>query len=243
LKLKVVSTEPEQEGNVGSVARLMKNFGFNDLWIVNPKCQLNAKAVALASRANDVLNSARIVKTLQEAISDCDVVIGTTSLSARRPSNLLRTAVPPDGIARELVNSKSKIALVLGRESSGLSNVELNQCDFVVTIPSSKEYRALNVSTACAILLYELSKNMHYSGVSVTPADRLARKTLLDNFSKLSQAACVPEYRRKLAERAFRNLVSRQFISKREALLLTGTFRRAVMMFERLRSRRKSTLK
>jgi len=227
MQIRVVFVEPEREGNIGSIARIMKNFGFADLWIVNPKTQIDSEARAYASHADDILQRSRIVTTLEEALKDCGQIVGTTAIPGQRPSNVLRVVLSPEEYAEKIRLSKERICLMFGRESTGLSNEELNQCDVIMTIPVSKGYRTLNVASACAIVLYELYKHMHGAQKAFQPVDSDIRARLIGYFEKLADLVGTPSYRQRKAVRAFRNMISRGLLSKREALLLMGIMRRA----------------
>jgi len=233
MNFRIILVEPENEGNVGSVARAMKNFGFNDLWIVNPKMEIGSQANALASHARDILQKARRVRTIEEATEGCGQVVGTTAISGTRPSNILRTTLSPEEYARLIGSIDEQIGLVFGRESLGLSNEELDRCDALITIPACAEYRTLNVAMACTIILYELHKHLHQVEKAIRPADSETRNRLIEHFQKLTDLARTPEHRRRMAIRAFRNLLSRGLPSKRETLLLMGIVRRACRLAER----------
>ncbi len=227
MQIRVVFVEPEHEGNIGLIARIMKNFGFADLWIVNPKTQINSEARAYASHADDILRRSKIVTTLDEALKDCDQIAGTTAIPGQRPSNILRVVLSPEEYAEKIGQSKERICLVFGRESTGLSNEELNRCDIIITIPASKDYRTLNVASACAIVLYESYRHMHGAQKAFQPVDSHIRARLVGYFEKLVGLVGVPSHRQRKAVRAFRNVISRGLLSKREALLLMGIIRRA----------------
>ena len=209
MDIRVVLVELEHEGNIGSIARLMKDFGLSELWLVNPKVDIGAEAWSFASHANDILTDATFVKTLDEALDGVGYVVGTTSISAKRSSNLLRATITPQELAQTVCAVKGSVALLLGRESTGLSNEELAKCDVSITIPASPAYRTLNVASAAAIIFYELwmvqstSRRGH-----LKEADR--------------------EYRERLTVKAFKNIICRAFISRREATLIIGTFREII---------------
>lgn len=118
------------------------------------------------------------------------------------------------------------MALLFGRESKGLSNDELNKCDSIVTIPTNPLYKTLNIATASAIILYELwkAKVKHPKGYfeEASRENRLRLIKLFDQFSEYS----LPPYKRKIATKAFQNIISRAFISKREATLIIGVLRK-----------------
>lgn len=207
MQIRVVLVEPEHEGNIGAIARVMKNFGFTDLWIVNPKVQIDSQAMACASHADDILRESKIVATLDEAAENCSRIAGTTAIPGRSPSNILRVALSPEEFAENIGAIRGRVCVVFGRESSGLSNEELNRCDVLVTIPASKDYRTLNVTSACAIILYELYRRLRSIEKTMQPADPQTRKRLISYFDALTQLAKAPCHRRRLAVRAFRNVL------------------------------------
>ncbi|MDQ1280249.1 MAG: hypothetical protein QG670_1512 [Thermoproteota archaeon] len=227
MNVRVILVGPEHGGNVGTVARLIKNFGFRDLWLVNPRMELGFEAEAFAAHAKDVLNRVVIVSDLDKAFEGVSFIVGTTAVHAKKTSNVFRISVTPEELAKKAVTIKGTIALLFGRESKGLSNEELRRCDVVVSIPSSPLYRTLNVSSATAILLYELWK-----AKSERPRgcfEEVSRDNLLwliRLFDQFSQESSLPVHKRDLATKAFHNVVSRAFISKREATLMMGVFRR-----------------
>jgi TrmH family RNA methyltransferase len=223
--IRVILLEPEKSGNIGSVARSMRNFDLDDLWIVSPKTRINGEARAFAMRGLPILESAKIVTSLDQAIKDVDAVAGTSSVAARSSSNLSRVAITPKQLAERTSTSKGTLGIVFGRESSGLNNQEVEACDFMVTIPASPEYNVLNIAVAASILFYELfhSKVANQSG----RASQSAKKRLLLQFDYLAAVSDLQPHKRRLAQRAFRNVISRSFISAREASLLVGIFRKA----------------
>jgi len=227
MQVRVVLVEPEHDGNIGSIARVMKNFGFTDLWIVNPKTQIGPQARAYASHAGDILKKSKIVTTIKEASKDCTQIVGTTAVPSRRPSNVLRVTLSPEEYADRIRSKRERVCLLFGRESTGLSNTELDQCDALITIPTTKDYRTLNVASACAIILYELRKHVSYFEKTIQPVDSQTRRRLVGYFDKLTHLVGAPSHRRRFAVRAFRNVLSRGLLSKREALLLMGIVRRA----------------
>jgi TrmH family RNA methyltransferase len=230
LKVRVVLVEPEHEGNVGSIARLMKNFDLSKLCLVNPKVEIGNGAYSLAVHAGEILEKASIVEYLDDALEGAQWVVGTTSIVAKKPGNLRRTAITLEELAEKTMNRKEEVALLFGREGSGLSNRELDRCDVVVSIPSSSTYRALNVASAAAIVFYELRKVEGNRGGRgyLEEADAEMRERILRLFNALAMKGGTPNHKRILADKAFKNIVSRTFMSKREAALIVGVMRRAV---------------
>ncbi len=224
--VRVVLLEPEKPGNIGAIARSMRNFDLNDLWIINPKTRLDGDARAFAMRGLQILESARVVQTFDEALDDIHVVVGTSSVRARSSSNLSRVAITPKQLAERVSSIKGSIAIVFGRESSGLTNQELDACDFMVTIPASQDYNVLNVATAASIMFYEIFHKTKSRQDEL--ASEPSKQRLLIQFDLLTRKCKMQTHRRKLAQRAFRNVISRSFISRREASLLVGVYRKAV---------------
>jgi tRNA/rRNA methyltransferase len=233
MHLRVVLVEPEHDGNVGSIARLMRNFDFDELWIVNPQTPLGDEAVAFASHAKDLIETVTKVGFLDEALKDVSLAVGTTSILPKRTANVLRTAVTPEEFTRIVGPIKGTVALLLGRESKGLSNLELEKCDLVVSIPTAYRYRALNVASAAGIVLYELWKSQHgFRRIYIKEADRESRHRLVEMFDRLCGEALVAPHKRRLAVRAFLNVLSRAPASSRETSLLLGVVRQTVQKLE-----------
>ena len=140
--------------NIGSAARAMKTMGLSQLILVDPIEMPNGQAQALAAGATDVLAKAKVVSTLEEAISECGLVVGTSARSRTLPWPMLE----PRGCGAKLIDEAHEypVALVFGRESSGLTNDELQLCHFHVQIPANPEYSSLNLAMAVQTLSYEV---------------------------------------------------------------------------------------
>lgn len=140
--------------NIGSAARAMKTMGLSQLVLVDPIEMPNGQAQALAAGATDVLANAKVVSTLEEAIEDCGLVVGTSARSRTLPWPMLE----PRGCGEKLIEEANNfpVALVFGRESSGLTNDELQLCHFHVQIAANPEYSSLNLAMAVQTLSYEV---------------------------------------------------------------------------------------
>jgi len=234
--MRVVLVEPEYEGNIGSVARLMKNFELNELWLVRPKAKLGETARAYAMHAQEILASARVVDDLPKALKSVSYVVGTTAVSAKRPSNLKRTSITPFEFARIVASTSRRVALLFGSESTGLSNRILGSCDLTITIPASSNYRTLNVANAAAIVFYELFKaGKKAERTFMEEASKQDKERITRFFKKLSKEIRIPFYKQVLAEKAFRNIIARTLISRREASLMSGVLRKAADKIRRFR--------
>ncbi len=165
-KIQIILVNTSHPGNIGSAARAMKTMGLSQLVLVNPESFPDPKAIEMSSHADDIVNSARVVSSLKEALEGCSLAIGT---SARMRSIDLRPLNPKE-CAEKLIevikrngnnidlnkNNHSKVALVFGREKTGLTNEELLHCHYHVMIPSNPEYSSLNLAAAVQVLCYEL---------------------------------------------------------------------------------------
>ncbi len=152
--IRIVLINTSHPGNIGAAARAMKNMCLDQLVLVAPKFFPSAEATARASGADDVLARARVVGTLQEAVADCNTVVGATA----RLRSVRWQQVNPNECARlALVQAvKGPVALVFGREASGLTNEELDRCTHLMHIPTNPEYSSLNVAMAVQVMAYEL---------------------------------------------------------------------------------------
>lgn len=153
--LRIVLVEPREAGNVGAAARAMKNFGFQDLSIVGEHPPLLPVAGWWASGAEDVLERAQFAATLREAIADANLVVATTSARGRNtPVDL----TPPQLTAEvAALGNDQTVALVFGREDSGLTRQELTLCHRTAIIPTNERFPTMNLAQAVAVFCYELS--------------------------------------------------------------------------------------
>ncbi len=153
--VKVILVETSHPGNIGASARAMKNMGLTELVLVNPLDFPSMKAVFRSASAGDVVRSAQVVETLEEAIADCQLVIGTSARERRIPWPLLS----PKECGEKVVTAfegDQKVGLLFGRESHGLKNEELQQCQFHVNIPTGEAYSSLNLGMAVQVICYEV---------------------------------------------------------------------------------------
>lgn len=152
--VRIVLVNTSDQRNIGSAARAMKTMGISDLVLVEPEEQPEGKAHALAAGATDVLANARQVSTLEEAIADCQLVLATSA----RSRTLDWPMVTPREAGAKVVSEgrAAKVALVFGREASGLTNDELQLSHFHTHIPANPEYSSLNLAMAVQTLCYEV---------------------------------------------------------------------------------------
>ncbi|WP_220804947.1 tRNA (cytosine(32)/uridine(32)-2'-O)-methyltransferase TrmJ [Pseudomonas sp. NCCP-436] len=153
--IRVVLVGTSHPGNIGGAARAMKNMGLSRLVLVEPEDFPSGEAVARASGATDVLDAARVVGSLEEALAGCSLVIGTSARDRRIPWPLLD---PRECGARSCEHAASggEVALVFGREYAGLTNEELQRCQYHVHIPTDPGFSSLNLAAAVQVLVYEV---------------------------------------------------------------------------------------
>ncbi|MFZ1344015.1 RNA methyltransferase [Thiothrix eikelboomii] len=150
----IVMIQTSHPGNIGSAARAMKTMGIHDLRLVNPTRFHSPETKALASGADDILEQARLCSSLQAALADCHYVIGTSARSERSlPWPQMDARECGQWVAEHL--PQQKIALVFGRERTGLTNEELEHCQALVHIPMAFDFFSLNIAAAIQIICYE----------------------------------------------------------------------------------------
>ncbi len=152
--IRIVLVRPTHPGNIGATARAMKNMCLEDLCLVAPKDFPSPQANARAGRAEDVLARAAVVNSLDEALKECHLVVG----SSGRPRRIEWPMLDPRTCGEKLVSGagQGKVALLFGRERNGLTNAELDRCQFVVQIPANADYPSLNIACAVQVLAYEI---------------------------------------------------------------------------------------
>lgn len=155
-QIRIVLVETSHTGNMGSVARAMKTMGLSNLTLVNPIVKPDSQSTALAAGASDIIHRAKIVSSFDEAIADCQLVVGTSARSRTLPWPMLTARECGEKVVQEASVPNQKVALVFGRERVGLTNDELKKCHYHVMIPANPDYSSLNLAMAVQILSYEI---------------------------------------------------------------------------------------
>jgi tRNA/rRNA methyltransferase len=226
LDLRVVLVRPKGSGNIGSVARAMKNFGVRDLAIVGGGRTESFLARSMASHARDVLKSARRFATLREAVADCGLVVGTTC----RGGLYREHSRPPREAAPTIVSAarKAKCALVFGPEDHGLSNEDLKHCQQIITIPTDPEYPSLNLAQAAIVCLYEIFAaaldDVAREEIERAPAEDVER--LFDKMkTSLLEIGYLDPQNPEHILFAFRRIFGRGGLEEKDVRILIGLFR------------------
>ena len=226
MKIYTVFVEPKTPGNIGFLARSMKNFGLKKLALINP-CELENSAYYQASHARDVVQDAKIYDTLSEFIKDNEIttVVGTTG-TAGGSYNIPRIPITPNELGNSMCID-GNIALLFGREGEGLSNDELELCDILVTIPTSEEYPIMNISHAAAIVFYEIYKNQKEYPVENMEIASFEEKNIITELcNEIISKLDYPDHKRKNVEIITKRIIGRAFIAGRESKMLRGTLKR-----------------
>ena len=183
-----ILVKPQLGENIGACARSMKNFGFKNLLIVDPKINFpNHKAKATSVGAYDIINKAKVYKETQKAINNFDIVI---SLSARRRDINKRHISLNDFIKLVKKRNKSNFGLMFGPEASGLSNEDLSYSNYVLQIPTSPKFTSLNLSHSLTIICYEIFKLFNENlfeknGVNIKISSKLKINSLIKHLLTL----------------------------------------------------------
>lgn len=210
----VVLVNPKYDGNIGSVARVIKNFGFYTLKLVSPY-ELKRDAYAMASHASDVLDACITYESLEEAIRNYELIIGTTSKPSRWHARM--PSFSPKQI-KDKIRSK-KVSVLFGPEDKGLSNEELEMCDMIMHIPTSQEYPVMNLSHAVAVVLYELSD---IGCDTIEQASREAKELFYKRCEDLLDLIPYPEHRKHKTLLILRRVIGRAGVTSEELRNLQG---------------------
>jgi TrmH family RNA methyltransferase len=168
--VRIVLVEPQEAGNVGAVARAMKNFGFTDLWIVGGrKERVDDVSAWWAVGAIDIVENAIRVDTLDEALADCHLTVATTAVRERQVFDEL-TPASVASLAAEHLGEGQRLAIVFGRETFGLSGREVMLCQRTASIPTWPEFATMNLAQSVAIFCYELGKGLRPARKEKEPA-------------------------------------------------------------------------
>ena len=170
--IRIVMVNTSHPGNIGAAARAMKNMGLQSLYLVEPKVFPSAEATARASGADDLLAQAVVCNSLDEAVAGCTLVVGASA----RLRSISWPQLDPRQCAARVVEEcvDAPVAVVFGREHSGLTNAELSRCHYLVNIPTNPEYPSLNIAAAIQVIAYELRMTQEAGGKVVAAESKSA---------------------------------------------------------------------
>ena len=221
-EVSIVLVEPLYDGNVGFTARVMKNFGFTRLVLVNP-CTLGDDAIMRASHARDVLEGARRM-TIDEVYREFDFVVATSGEVSKSVCTPMRMPYYAPAEVREAVaDIDGTVAVLFGRENWGLSNEELKRANLICTIPTSEVYPILNLSHAVGILCYELANLPRGTYPLASPVEMNSLYQHIDDFLDRVDH---PDFKRENTMLLIHRVLGRAKLTIREASTLHGLMRR-----------------
>ena len=222
-EIDIVLVSPLYEGNVGFAARVMKNFGFTRLVLIDP-CPIGDEAFIRAAHASDVLEKAEHL-TFAEVCSRSSIVIATTGEVSKSVCNPMRMPYFSPNEIRNLVEDiDGHISILFGRENWGLNNEEIQKSDIICTIPSSKEYPILNLSHAVGIVCYELAYLQRGDYLLASREDMEHLYAHIDSYLTLIGH---PDFKRQPTMLLIRRVLGRAMLTSREATTLHGLMRRS----------------
>lgn len=218
----IVLVEPIYEGNVGFCARVMKNFGFSRLVLVNP-CPLGSEARARASHARDVLENA-VHATLAEVRRESSLVVATTGEVSKSVCTPTRMPYYEPAELRGMIKDiEGTVSILFGRENWGLSNTEIRESDIICTIPASQAYPILNLSHAVGIVCYELAGLPRGTYRLASPVEMASLLSHIDAFLDEIEH---PDFKRENTMTLIRRILGRTQLTSREVSTIHGLLRR-----------------
>jgi len=230
--VRVVLVRPQNEGNVGAVARAMMNFGLDDLHIVAPECKVGIDARRRAMHADWILADAKTHDSLGGALKGVDMTVGTTGVKTENAKKFPRITMTPRQFSEKVKGFEGSIAILFGQEDFGLDQKTVNRCDMLVTIPTSDEYPIMNLSHAASIVFYEL----FLQGADVwksRSAGRMEIDRLVAQFETLLKAVGYPQHKREKTTVMFRRIIGRAVVSKWEYHTTMGVLKDAIRKAEK----------
>ena len=223
---RVVLVEPLNDGNVGAVARAMRNFGIEDLVLVRP-CAIGEEATKRAMHGLDILKNAKTVFSEDEALKGADFVAATSGIDTISEKKFPRISMTPRDFAEKVKHTEGTIALLFGREDFGLDNGLIMRSDFLITIPANPSYSILNISHAASIVFYELFAST-YDKYVPRETGNLEKEKLNEYFAMLLDVIEYPEHKKEKTKVMFRRLMARSVPSVWEFHTLKGVLDGAV---------------
>ena len=219
----IVLVAPLYEGNVGFAARVMKNFGFTRLVLIDP-CTLGNEAKARASHAQDVLKAAELC-TIEDVFARSNIVIATTGLVSKSVCRSMRMPFySPKELRERIQDLDGRISILFGRENWGLSNEEVKRSDMICTIPTAEDYPILNLSHAVGVVCYELSNLPLPNFALASPGDM---GYLYRHIDRYLDSIHHPSFKRENTMTLIRRVLGRANLTIREASTLHGLLRRS----------------
>lgn len=241
--VRIVLVEPSHPGNIGAAARAMKTMGFTSLHLVRPARFPDPQADWRAAQAVDVVRNATVVDALEDAIGDCTAVFGTSARARRIPWPSMDAATAAAQLAGD--GAHAPVAILFGREASGLTNAELQRCHHHLVIPAHPGYPSLNLAMAVQVVCYELFKAAGGVAPEVAPDRRLATVAAVDGFhahleATLRRIDFLKDSAPRQAMPRFRRLFARAALDETELGMLRGLLTHVDELAERAEAPRQA---
>lgn len=230
-RVEVVLVRPKEDGNVGAVARVARNFGADRLLLVAPRARVGAEARRRAMGGLALLTGAERFPSLARAVAQADFVVGTTDLSTGRSTAYLRRSVSPERLGEIARTFEGRLAVVFGPEDNGLSREELERCDLLVHIPARREFPTLNVSHAAGVVLYALHRAGGPWDPDTTPAPDVVelngreKELFLERLGEVLARTRYPVHKRRGLILLFRRVLGRATPTEAEYRMMLGLLR------------------
>ena len=238
-RITVVLVEPQSAGNIGAAARALRNMGLSRLTLVNPVDPTGLDARRMAMSGRPVLESARIVATLQEAIADAGLTIATTRRAGKNRGPFLDVRAAAER-AVGAAGAGNGVALVFGREDAGLTTAELDACHLLARIPADEEYPSLNLAGAVLLTGYEIRRAVATTQSAAEPRELASAAQTEQMFRQmavvLEEIGFLNEQNPEEIMHALRRMLGRAAMDGREVSILRGILRQVRWAANRDRS-------
>ena len=224
-KVSVILVAPKYGGNIGAIARLMKNYGLSDLRFVSPP-EIGDEAMARAMNGKEILLNARQYDNFEDAIEGFRIVAATSSAITLDDRKFRRLPETPSSFWKRALKSDGNIALVFGREDDGLRNTEIEMCNSFIHIPSNPEYPVLNLSHAVSVILYEMIRDLERKlPVTADPIEDQNMSRLVESVMELISMTDFPEYKVPNTRVMISRLMVRTELTQSEYFKIMGIIR------------------
>ncbi len=224
-KVSVILVAPKYGGNIGAIARLMRNYGLSDLRFVSPP-EIGDEAMARAMNGKEILLNARRYDNFADAIEGFRIVAATSSSITLDDRKFRRLPETPSKFWKRALKTEGNIALVFGREDDGLRNTEIELCNSFIHIPSNPEYPVLNLSHAVSVILYEMIRDLDRRlPVTADPVEEKNMSRLVDSVMELISMTDFPEYKIPNTRVMISRLMARAEMTQSEYFKIMGIIR------------------
>ncbi|MEM1627840.1 MAG: TrmJ/YjtD family RNA methyltransferase [Desulfurococcaceae archaeon] len=219
MKIRVVLVGIEGSANLGMIARTCVNFNIKELYLVNPLANIE-EAIKYSAKGKELLLNCKIVTSIEEAVKDVELSVATSSIGFRE-GDVLRQAISIEDFVNKITPRTEKIAIIFGRESSGLTRDEIEKADILVTIPANPEYPVLNIAQSVAIFLWEMWKRINIQPANIpTRAGKEELEKITKIIENISRTVLSTDDKIRKILILWKRILARSTLSQYEARLL-----------------------